>query len=140
MAIDRNVVLPDAQHPVAVELKLFDSNAADLAPRQDAQAIGRPDEVFLPTHLAWVKKQDFVSGRGVDNSLFVGLVAVAMKTSQRQVFQSITASLGGGQNVVNREGNQLPMLVGVTVLAQERARCRTRSRTGAEILRGKVVL
>jgi hypothetical protein len=42
-----------------------------------------------------------------------------MKTGQRQVFQRIVAALRDGQDVVNREGDELPVFVRVAVLAKK---------------------
>ena len=75
--------------------------------------------MLRPEHLARIEKRDFCLGRGVKNTLFIRLLTVAMETSQRQVFQSIVAALGGGLEVVNRKGDQLPMLVGMTVLTKK---------------------
>lgn len=73
--------------------------------------------MFRPEHVARVENQDFFFGGGVEDDLLVRFVAVAMKTSERQVFNILVAAHGTGKDVVNGEGDKLPMFVSMAVLA-----------------------
>ena len=71
--------------------------------------------MFRPQHQPRVEKQNLLLSSYVKDTLSVRLPTVAMKASERQVIQSVLASR---QDVVNRERDELPILVCVAVLAE----------------------
>src|ERR1044072_91836 len=65
-----------------------------------------------------VEKRDFLVSFAVEGCLLVRLAPVAVEAGQGEILEHVFAALGQRHDVVNREADVLPALVGVTILAE----------------------
>ena len=113
-----DVGFADALNPLAVKVERVKGGSSRRGQSDDFQPVFRPAKVIFPGLSPRVKEGCVLSCIGVGRLNVPTFTPVAVKTGERKVLRLRQAAQTHRDDVVNRKGNVLPGLVGVTILAQ----------------------